>query len=408
MQGDALYVIPLVPNHQMVGRAVGSVIQTTSVGYLSNFFKFWRGTLRYGFQFVLSGVVTARIAIAILYDQHVVPTNLENVLGQGYVTCDVNASSQNFVVDVPYVSPTTLKEVYNGQADRSDYSMGLLVVVLLNNYKAPASASPTMDCEIFQSVGADFDLRVPFCTNNSLTVQLPSYDEGKASLFNDMDTPSTNLRAPVGEEKVGAIMVETAPLLSHVTGVRPNTGYSMLAQPTLTFDDFIMRPQLLATTDWAVTDVMGTTLFAKDLPFGVLQNTSQRAMDAFRLSQVDIAITVKVNGTVFHAGRMCLSIVPGATAIQAELTHSSNKTNMTWVPHVFIDAAVSGSSTIVVPYRNIQPLMRNVELKHFASALLSVFTPLTVGTGGQPAIQLSIFVAFQRPHLRVMNPTSFV
>lgn len=408
VQGDALYVIPLVPNHQMVGRAVGSVIQTTSVGYLSNFFKFWRGTLRYGFQFVLSGVVTARIAIAILYDQHVVPTNLENVLGQGYVTCDVNASSQNFVVDVPYVSPTTLKEVYNGQADRSDYSMGLLVVVLLNNYKAPASASPTMDCEIFQSVGADFDLRVPFCTNNSLTVQLPSYDEGKASLFNDMDTPSTNLRAPVGEEKVGAIMVETAPLLSHVTGVRPNTGYSMLAQPTLTFDDFIMRPQLLATTDWAVTDVMGTTLFAKDLPFGVLQNTSQRAMDAFRLSQVDIAITVKVNGTVFHAGRMCLSIVPGATAIQAELTHSSNKTNMTWVPHVFIDAAVSGSSTIVVPYRNIQPLMRNVELKHFASALLSVFTPLTVGTGGQPAIQLSIFVAFQRPHLRVMNPTSFV
>jgi hypothetical protein len=373
---------------------------------MTNFFKFWRGTLRYSFQFVLSGVVTARVAIAILYDQHAVPASLENVLGQGYVTCDVNASSQNFVVDVPYVSATTTKEVYNGQVDRSQYSMGTLVVVLLNNYKAPASASPTLVCEVFQSVGVDFDLRVPFATNNSLVVTLPEI-KSQQELFNDMDTPPTDLRAPIGDEKIGAIMVETAPLLSQVTGVRPNTGYSMLAQPTLTFDDFIMRPQLLATTDWAVTDTVGTTLFGKDLPFGVLQNTSQRAMDAFRLSQVDVAITVKVNGTVFHAGRMCLAIVPGSTTAQAQLSHAGNKTNMTWVPHVFIDAAIRGSSTIVVPYRNIQPLMRNADLRHFASAILSVFTPLTVGTGGQPAIQLSIFVAFQRPHLRVMNPTSY-
>lgn len=650
-QGAVVASWPLVPNQLMVGAEVDDVIAPSSLCYLANMHTYWRGSLKYSFHYIIPTVGRARFAFTVLYDIHDPVTQITNLMAQGSVIMDVGSDSKVFCVEVPYNAPTHMLQTYRGQNQPRRYSMGTAYLVMLNAYRVPDSAPSTLHIEMFEGSGSDFDVRVPFGVNASLTIQNPPIPEldGKAvnemltsdsaqvpvnassgadqaiqmhvkmdqtieppelivkypqtfrtlarrpyhcwtaqddfliphgmvlsfdpdpnvsesgtrikqnclatilapfklwtgSLVYKMFSNESHLRvwyrgaavgeegwkrfvggnppargsgipwvgtlpevgylefivpfasrygslvlndfkktdneisyagdiivngveqndrvstfvsagdgfffgvpcilpdvrvatnispdnypdpppfldgkavnemdAPIGgedltpahDEAVGTIMAETAPVESKITDLVPSQAYEYIAQPQLSFVDFFNRRQLMAVTSWTTTQTVGDTLFNRDVPFGLMTNTAERAQESFRLGMFDeIEFTVTVTGTPFHAGRLIVYFVPLGDISTIEHTHSQRKNSATFVPHVFLDAVVSGSATLVIPYRYVAPMLRNSTNQSFGAIGVSVFTPLTVGTGGNTTLPLTIFTAFKNVQTRIINPTS--
>jgi hypothetical protein len=217
-----------------------------------------------------------------------------------------------------------------------------------------------------------------------------------------METPHSDVSGKP-EEKVGTVMVELEEQKVSVADVKADNAYQFVGQPQLNFRHFMERPQLLTVVHWPTTAVTGTTLFSEEVPHDLLQNTAATARLAFQLFKSDVSITVKVNGTRFHAGRLICYFVPLSTSGEAELTHSGRRASCTWLPHVFVDAQASASATLNVPYRNIAPFLNSMT-DNYGAILIDVFSPLGVGTGGQTSLPVSVFVSFKDAELRVIQP----
>eukprot|EP01083_Nonionella_stella_P127727 386946_1 len=105
-------------------------------------------------------------------------------------------------------------------------------------------------------------------------------------------------------------MVEHAPVASSVEDMKVSTEHKFISQPQLDFRDYMRRPQLIATFDWSTTHSVGAKLYGRDVPFGMLANTARRAKEAFRFFRGDIVVTIKLNGTICHAGRLVATFTP--------------------------------------------------------------------------------------------------
>ena len=207
----------------------------------------------------------------------------------------------------------------------------------------------------------------------------------------------------VPEEKVGAVMVEVSDQKAHVSDAAVSRAHTFVSQPQLSFTHFMERPQLLGSFVWATTDAVGTVLYSKNAPHGLLDNTAAVARNAFKLFKCDFCVTVKVNATPFHAGRLTAYFVPLSTATEAETTHAGRLASETWVAHAFIDAHASSSATLRIPYRNIRPLLLSAS-DNFGALLITVGAQLSVGTNGSTSVPVSVLVSFPSAELRVIAP----
>lgn len=270
--------------------------------------------------------------------------------------------------------------------------------------------TPDVSTDVFVSGGDGFNFGVPYIVpvlaiaSSVLPDNYVPDDELRFESHMETSGPEDLLGAT--DEKVGTIMAETAASTTIVEGVQVSQDYKMVSQPELNFQDFLSRHQLLGTTSWSVVQPIGTPIFSRDVPFGMMDNTSERAKDSFRYGKYDLHITMKVNATSFHAGRLIMFFVPLSTPAQAIESHEGSRTSQTFVPHVFLDATASASATLVVPYRYVAPLLRNSTNESYGAVVVTVFNTLMVGDGGQPTLPVTFFSAFENTQMRVINPTS--
>jgi hypothetical protein len=230
-----------------------------------------------------------------------------------------------------------------------------------------------------------------------------------------MDTPSSV--AITGDDKVGVTLLEQDNQeVEEVHSEIPHTSDTkIIGQPQLDFCHFMERDQWLANFEWKTSYPVGDILYTRPVPFGLLKNTAQRAVDAFRYFKMDAVITIKVQATQFHQGRLCLMSMPmtsdqsarsvlfGVDAKYAvEVPVEKRRTNWTFGNHAFVDAAASATVTFTIPFRYIRPYL--VKNENFAQFYVAVFNPLKVGIGGSVAASCTVFVHFERCDLRVINP----
>jgi hypothetical protein len=361
------------------------------------------------------------------------------VFSRGAITCTFRAVTPSDVTVVPFVDEppasgiglpwtASIREV--GYVDSLVPFASRYGAMGLNWYTAPgpgtpdsdtddkrypgafviSGITPSVDTSVFISGGDGFNFGVPYIVPeltiafNMLPDNYPAADELRFESHMETSGPEDLLGAT--DEKVGTIMVETASSTTLVQGVQVSQDYKMVSQPELNFRDFLARHQLLGTTTWSVVNPIGASLFARDVPFGMMDNTSERAKDSFRYGKYDLHITMKVNATSFHAGRLVMFFVPLSTPAQAIASHGASRTSQTFVPHVFLDATASSSATLVVPYRYVAPLLRNSTNETYGAVVVAVFNTLMVGDGGQPNLPVTFFSAFENTQMRVINPIS--
>jgi hypothetical protein len=234
-------------------------------------------------------------------------------------------------------------------------------------------------------------------------VEIDPLRESQFTIIPQMNDPGDVQISP--DEKVGATMVENKAVTSEITDAKSVHDHKFVAQPSLNFEDYMMRPQLIATFDWSITDPTGTEIFGRAIPFALNTNTAKRALEAFRYLRTDAVTTLKLNGTPFHAGRLAMCFGP----LSGDSSRMVTKQSQTFLPHAFIDAQASASATLTIPYRQIRPLLRTQvssagdPLTQIGWFSVFVFTPLTVGVGGNGTLEVSLFVSYPDSSLRVIN-----
>jgi hypothetical protein len=268
---------------------------------------------------------------------------------------------------------------------------------------------PSQEVNIFLSGGDGFNFGTP-CL-------LPQYQLTATNVFPDnYPSPPSSGRAPSGciyetqmddpekvgidsDEKVGAIMVENAGVTTTLAQASVVNEQKYIAQPSLSFEDYMKRPQLAHVFKWYTADTVGTPKYGGNVPLQLTTNTSAKAVAAFRLLRCDMAITVKLNATPFHAGRLICAFYP----LQPDGSTNPTRASKTFCPHMFIDAQSSTSNTLVIPYRYFKPFMTIRNNDSFGHLEISVFTALRTGTGSATSLDVTVFSSFPQSHLRVIN-----
>lgn len=169
---------PLDYNVWKAAAAVGSPVNATSLDFVSKFFTFWRGGIRFIFDIVTSQFHEGRLDVVFSPTKMTLPSTYASSLSQYATSFTVRNSSNSFEVIVPFLSDTPWKRVCNGGAMSdtfndavsrfTDYflgSIGLQVSVPLKN---PANIISNVDINVFVCAADDFELSYPSVINNSL------------------------------------------------------------------------------------------------------------------------------------------------------------------------------------------------------------------------------------------------
>merc|ERR1719263_866792 len=165
--------------------------------------------------------------------------------------------------------------------------------------------------------GLHFGVRfaVPLMVCGNTAIQPDTWEtqaSSSQSKFRDQYQMDTGSVAITGDDKVGVTLLEQDNQeVEEVHSEIPHTSDTkIIGQPQLDFCHFMERDQWLANFEWKTSYPVGDVLYTRPVPFGLLKNTAQRAVEAFRYFKMDAVVTIKVQATQFHQGRLCLMSMP--------------------------------------------------------------------------------------------------
>nr|UYL95315.1 MAG: polyprotein [Suizhou Dicis tick virus 1] len=191
--GTVLKFIPVQPTVVTITSEQGNdYVHPTYLAYVSDVFKFWRGSIRYRFEIPATQHHTGRLMVTWIPNDYV---NYNNGNPQSTVLpaptiqqlsqypCEVFdlALNKEFEFTVPYNSPTRYKFTpgyypFAGLPEdvdlQQDYCLGTLYLTVQNSLTHPGTVSDNVDINIFVAGGADYDLRA--VKQSSVSQPLPT------------------------------------------------------------------------------------------------------------------------------------------------------------------------------------------------------------------------------------------
>jgi hypothetical protein len=172
----------------------------------------------------------------------------------------------------------------------------------------------------------------------------------------------------------------------------------------------LARPMRVYGGKWAETDEMGKSLFAISLP-EILNNNPNNLtvtqLKVFSFLHSDMEILFQLNGTKFHIGRIIAWLEP-VRGEQDEYIIPVN--NIFAFPHVILDASVSNSGVLKVPWNSVLSYFAQVpgssepSLNTLGILRLSVINPLMIAECASNHLTYSVYVSF--PNANVTQPTN--
>jgi hypothetical protein len=138
----------------------------TMIDVLSAPFSCWRGTYYMVFQVISSTFHRGKLLVSAGYGTTTpfVSDTLQNCYG---AVLTLDECAKTFIVEVPFVSPTTWKYVPCGQA-HSRTAVGVWALSVYNVLRAPATVPQTIDINVWVYCGPDFQLSQLGLNNTSL------------------------------------------------------------------------------------------------------------------------------------------------------------------------------------------------------------------------------------------------
>lgn len=154
-----------------------------NIGYVSHFYRFWRGSIRLRMQVIASTFHRGRLRFVVN------PTNTtdfderasDNLL---YEVCDIGLNS-TFELTIPFTSKNWVKETKSGYSFR-------VKIFVLSRLAHNTASSNTIDCLLYAMAGKDFEFLVP--NSDSTHWQIGSWGS-EMDLLDPLDDSPTAIRS---------------------------------------------------------------------------------------------------------------------------------------------------------------------------------------------------------------------
>jgi len=161
--------------------------------------------------------------------------------------------------------------------------------------------------------------------------------------------------------------------------------------------DVLKQPIRLASGAWATTNTVNTELLSMEVPdiFGTFPTIHKQLLQLYTFYKFSLRFRIVVNTTRFHAGKLIALYDPFNT-FGTGLDRSPDVWAATGYPHVKLDAAVSNSAEIDVPFENLVTFLTTTspELSPPMGILrVLVFNPLQAAAGATDPITFNVFVS---------------
>lgn len=166
--------------------------------------------------------------------------------------------------------------------------------------------------------------------------------------------------------------------------------------------DIVSRPMFIDRVEWKVGDTKGTSLRQWVLPQVYFNASSAKptvcqALNAsyilamFGSARFNLKVRIQINSIKFQQGRLIIYFKPFSFSDRSEDIYD----NLVQYPHVFVDASVSNTTEMTIPFMNVRdafPIYNDPssELNYFGSLQIRVWNELR--TGGQSSTDASISV----------------
>jgi hypothetical protein len=161
--------------------ALISPVATRMIDYVARLFHFWRGSLKYMIDIAGTQFHEGRLDLVFLpaVDTPITSVGQYNQMQSIYLGSVVVRNGQNSMAfECPFLSDTPWKQVYYGGVLSNtgpgnfrfdDFATGIFQVVVSSQLRAPTNVASTVEMNVFQSAGDDFEVCTTSYYNGSLT-----------------------------------------------------------------------------------------------------------------------------------------------------------------------------------------------------------------------------------------------
>lgn len=190
------------PGSYASGVKTASTTSGPPVWYLSNFFKYWRGSLKLHLKFIKTQFHTGRIVITFTPGT------------SGFVTPADSTYSLRHYVDIREADEIELTFPYMTSLNwlTSNQSSGFISIDIVNNLRAPETCSSSIDVLTFWSAGPDFEFGGPMEGLNSNPVLM----------VGNSDMPGNGTEKVIISDVIGAAKVPSMTLTSDMMSIGEN------------------------------------------------------------------------------------------------------------------------------------------------------------------------------------------
>lgn len=169
---------PMPPTFWQTPASIGAIVQPTSLDYVSKYFTYWRGGIKFIFDVVVSKFHEGRLDIVFAPTKDTSPPDYATSLSQYATSFTVRNGHNQFEVLAPFLSDTPWKRVYNGWpytttiSDHIDrfvnYFLGMITLQVSVPLKNPSTVVDSVDINIFVCAADDYELSYPSLINQSI------------------------------------------------------------------------------------------------------------------------------------------------------------------------------------------------------------------------------------------------
>lgn len=234
-------------------------IYPTFLAYVARKFAFWRGPLRYRFEFVCSNFHTGRFLVSFIPNQSNYTGSIEGLGSCPTVILDLQ-EKRSFEFIVPYISQQPYKTISEftkiNSALEFRAATGTLQIRSLNTVTYPGTVSPFCQLWIFVSADEGFELAVPNSYKNMTTQNLIIKDTGIFDNPNSIQVEAQSAFLSTETDRT------TAPILG-------NTKAITLNDPSLYGEKFMHLSNYLARNSCSFRyDLARVNQWVYEIPIG--------------------------------------------------------------------------------------------------------------------------------------------
>lgn len=211
---------PSIVNKVFVGHTLKAAY-LHPVGYISRFFKYWRGSIKLTFKFVKTQFHTGRLQFAWTPLQNI--TTLPDTVNSAFSMREIVdlTASDEVVLTLPFMLPFRY-----AQAGYIDEPSGNIRINVLNQLRAPETVAPTVQVLMFLSFGDDFELQAPSNYANTVTsaVSLEAGDGSSTIIVEPIGSmPEKHLTTQYSEQCIGEHFSSVRQMITRFTRLYNDT-----------------------------------------------------------------------------------------------------------------------------------------------------------------------------------------